>query len=104
MGEADRPEQAEVLDPARARVVVTGRVQGVFFRHSCAREAAGAGLAGWVKNRADGSVEAVFQGPRRGVEALIEWSRKGPSGAWVDGVSVEWEEPQPGEESFQVTW
>ena len=102
MGETDRPEQADVLKGVRAHVVVTGRVQGVFFRHSCAREAAAAGLAGWVRNRSDGAVEAVFQGDRAGVDALIAWARSGPSGARVEEVSIDWEDPIPGEQPFQV--
>jgi acylphosphatase len=93
MGEADRPEHAEVLNDVRARVLVSGRVQGVFFRHSCAREAIAAGLRGSVRNLPDGDVEAVFQGPKAAVEQLISWCRTGPPAARVGSVTVEWEEP-----------
>ena len=93
MGEPDRPEHAEILNDVRARVVVRGRVQGVFFRYTCSREAVAAGLKGFVRNLADGRVEAAFQGPRTAVEQLISWCRTGPPGARVGGVAVEWEEP-----------
>jgi acylphosphatase len=79
----------------RARVVVDGRVQGVFFRDSCRRQAAAAGLSGWVANRSDGRVEAVFQGAPAAVERLVEWCRHGPPRAVVTAVHVTDEEPDP---------
>lgn len=66
------------------RVVVHGRVQGVFFRDSTRRRALQRGLAGWVQNRADGAVEAVFEGSRDGVESLVDFCRNGPRGADVE--------------------
>ena len=86
---------------ARRRVVISGRVQGVFFRDSVRRRALGRGLAGWVCNRDDGRVEAVFEGEPGDVEALIEFCRSGPENAIVDGVDVSDEEPA-GEADFQV--
>jgi acylphosphatase len=86
---------------ARKRVVVSGRVQGVFFRDSCQREALAAGLSGWVRNRPDGAVEAVFEGEPPAVEAMVTWCAHGPSRARVDQVEVTDEEPQ-GERSFRV--
>jgi acylphosphatase len=92
MGEPDRPEHAEVLSgDVCARVVVSGRVQGVFFRYTCAHEARDAGLRGSVRNLPDGRVEAVFQGPKRSVERLISWCHKGPPSASVTAVTVSWE-------------
>jgi acylphosphatase len=76
-------------------------VQGVFFRSETRQRAASLGLAGWVRNLRDGSVEAVFEGERERVEAMVEWSRRGPSGAHVKDVDVAWEEPQ-GEAEFSV--
>jgi acylphosphatase len=73
---------------------VTGAVQGVFFRVSCAREARERGIDGWVRNAADGTVEAVFEGEAAGVEAMTAWCRHGPPGAWVDGVDVAEETPE----------
>lgn len=85
----------------RRRVVVTGRVQGVFYRDACRREAAAAGVAGWVRNRADGTVEAVLEGEQEGVERVVRWMRSGPSQAKVDDVWVAAEEPA-GERGFIV--
>jgi acylphosphatase len=86
----------------RVHVGVTGRVQGVFFRATCARRAVDLGLAGWVRNAADGSVEAVFEGPDEDVEAIVAWCRTGPAGARVEDVRVR-EEPPSGERGFRVT-
>lgn len=74
--------------PIARRVVVTGRVQGVFFRHSTVREAQRRGVAGWVANRSDGSVEAHFEGDPEAVEALVAFARRGPRGAEVRRVDV----------------
>ena len=78
----------------RQRVVVRGRVQGVFFRDSVRRLATGRGVAGWVRNNADGTVEAVFEGEPDAVERVVEFSRTGPRGARVDHVAVSDEQPQ----------
>jgi acylphosphatase len=82
-------------------VVVTGRVQGVFFRDSTRREAVRRGLAGWVCNRFDGAVEAVFEGPSEAVEALVEFCSRGPRGASVDDVQASYEQPE-GLTGFEV--
>lgn len=74
---------------ARARVIVTGRVQGVFFRESTRRKALELGLSGWVRNLADGSVEWVAEGEAARVEALLHWCQAGgPLMARVDRVDV----------------
>ena len=85
----------------RRRVRVAGQVQGVFFRETCRREADGAGVAGWVKNRPDGKVEAAFEGPAEAVHRLVAWCRQGPPSARVSGVNVHEEAPQ-GERRFRV--
>lgn len=72
----------------RRRVVVHGRVQGVFFRDSCRAEASRLGVAGWVRNLRDGRVEAVFEGPAAAVDAAVAWCRRGPARAVVESVSV----------------
>jgi acylphosphatase len=79
--------------PVRVRVLVGGRVQGVFFRATCTERARELGLGGWVRNRSDGRVEAVFEGDRDDVDAMVEWCRRGPQGALVDGVEIEPEVP-----------
>jgi acylphosphatase len=73
----------------RVHVVVTGRVQGVWFRDSCQREARALGVGGWVRNRMDGSVEAEFEGPSAAVERMVAWCREGPPRARVDDVAIE---------------
>ena len=80
--------------PVRRRVRATGRVQGVFFRDSTRREAERRGVAGWVRNCGDGSVEAVFEGPPDSVDALVEFARAGPGSARVEALDVEREEPE----------
>ena len=76
------------------RVVVHGRVQGVFFRESTRRRAYRAGVAGWVRNNDDGSVEALFEGDPDDVELMVRFAGIGPSGAYVDRVDVEDVEPE----------
>lgn len=85
----------------RRRVVIRGRVQGVFFRDTCRREARSRGVTGWVRNAEDGSVEAVFEGEPAAVEAMIKWSHRGPAGADVTALEVV-EEPPQGEKRFRV--
>lgn len=85
----------------RRRVVVHGLVQGVFFRDTTRRQAVQRGVAGWVRNNPDGSVEAVFEGEEADVERLVELCREGPRGARVDAVDVLREEPE-GLSGFQI--
>jgi acylphosphatase len=77
----------------RRRVVVEGRVQGVGYRISCARQAQAAGLAGSVRNLPDGRVEATFEGPSARVDELVAWCRRGPSAARVTNVRISELEP-----------
>jgi acylphosphatase len=77
----------------RRRVIVRGLVQGVFFRDSTRRLARRYGATGWVANREDGAVEAVFEGETDAVERLVAFSREGPRGAQVESVEVIEEEP-----------
>lgn len=80
----------------RVRVEVYGLVQGVFFRETTRREAEERGVTGWVRNRMDGSVEGVFEGEARDVDALVRWCHRGPISAEVEDVR-EAEEPYRGE-------
>jgi acylphosphatase len=85
----------------RARVRVRGSVQGVFFRAETHNRARSLGVAGWVRNLPDGTVEAVFEGERDRVQSMVDWCGRGPAGAQVDGVDVSWEEPD-GASGFAV--
>ena len=85
----------------RRRVTVSGQVQGVFFRDMCRRQARALAVAGWVRNRADGTVEAVLEGEPAAVEQVLAWMRTGPPGAVVSDVQVDSEEPG-GEHGFSV--
>jgi acylphosphatase len=86
----------------RRRVVVEGRVQGVFFRDSVRQRAQALGVHGRVRNRPDGTVEAVFEGPPGAVDALVRFSETGPRGARVSQVDVTDEEPE-GLDGFEVS-
>jgi acylphosphatase len=87
---------------ARSRVVVHGRVQGVWFRQSCADEARVLGLVGWVRNRPDGSVEAEVEGDAAAVGALVEWMATGPPLAVVERVERQQLTPTGAESTFAV--
>ena len=78
----------------RRRVVVHGRVQGVFFRDTARRMAQSRGLGGWVRNTPEGTVEAVFEGEPEAVESMVAWCGEGPRGALVERVEVTAEEPE----------
>jgi acylphosphatase len=81
-------------EPVRRRVVVSGHVQGVFFRDTTRREAVRRGVSGWVSNRPDGVVEAVFEGDPAAVEEMVSFCSAGPRGADVRDVSVTQEPPE----------
>jgi acylphosphatase len=83
--------QAEII---RRRVVIHGRVQGVFFRDSTRQRASAHGVAGWARNRSDGSVEVVLEGPREAVERVLRFLETGPPQAQVDAVDVSEEEAE----------
>jgi acylphosphatase len=87
--------------PVRVRVVVTGRVQGVFFRDSCRDSARRERVGGWVRNRADGAVEAEFEGMPDAVDRVVTWCRTGPAPARVDAVEVEMVPPL-GDQRFRI--
>jgi acylphosphatase len=88
----------------QARVRVGGRVQGVYFRYSVQDEARRRGVAGWVRNTRDGRVEAVFEGKREAVGALVAFCHRGPPAARVEQVEVTWEEPEGAFRGFSVRY
>jgi acylphosphatase len=88
-------------EPVRRRVVVHGHVQGVFFRGTVQREAQRRGVTGWVTNRSDGAVEAVFEGSPDAVNAMVDFCKSGPRGADVADVEASEERPE-GLAEFEV--
>lgn len=86
----------------RAHIIVRGRVQGVFYRASAQREGARLGLHGWVRNRHDGAVEAVAEGPADDVRAFVEWCRQGPPLARVRELELTEDEPAGLAEGFLI--
>ncbi len=86
----------------RAHVFVTGSVQGVFFRYETLAMAMQRKVTGWVKNLRDGRVEAIFEGEKEAVEAMIDFCRRGPPGAVVTGVNIVWKEPTGEFSQFQI--
>jgi acylphosphatase len=83
--------------PVRVHAVVSGRVQGVWYRESCRREAVRLGVTGWVRNTADGRVEIEAEGARAAVDALLDWARRGPAQAEVAAVAVDDRPPAAGQ-------
>ncbi|KPJ76911.1 MAG: acylphosphatase [Deltaproteobacteria bacterium SG8_13] len=93
-----------MADKVRAHAIITGIVQGVFFRIETQRAAELRGVAGWVRNKRDGSVEAVFEGDSKDVNAVLDWCRQGPARAVVHDVVVEWQEYTGEYGGFDVTY
>jgi acylphosphatase len=89
------------MTPVRRRIVVHGHVQGVFFRDTARRLAERHGVAGWIRNNRDGTVEATFEGEPDAVERLVDFCRKGPRGARVGSIDVREETPE-GTAGFHV--
>jgi len=76
---------------ARVHMIISGRVQGVFFRANTKSKAQSLNLSGWVKNLSDGSVEVVAEGPHDILADFVRWCHRGPAAATVDGIDIEWE-------------
>lgn len=89
-------------DLQRARVRVSGQVQGVFFRDSTRQKAEELGLAGWVRNMPDGQVEALFEGPSEKVQEIVRWCKEGPQRASVENVDTDFESAGGDLEGFEV--
>lgn len=90
-----------MADHKRVHLLISGQVQGVGFRAATEQMAHNAGVRGWVRNRTDGRVEAVFEGTAPVVESMVRWCHQGPPTAQVEKVE-RWEEPVDGVRSFQV--
>jgi acylphosphatase len=92
------------MGKVRAHVFIEGSVQGVFFRANTREEASLLGLTGWVRNCWDGRVEAVFEGEREKVERVIAWCKKGPPGAMVRDVEINWEQATGEYDTFSIEY
>ena len=90
-------------EPVRAELLISGRVQGVFYRASAQQEAQRLGLVGEIANLPDGRVEAIVEGPRESVEEFIAWCRRGPPSAKVENVTVRWSTARGEFRTFMVT-
>lgn len=86
----------------QARLIISGMVQGVFYRATCQEVAQGYGLKGWVRNLQTGQVEVLAQGEKEKIEKLIGWCKKGPSGAKVIDVKVDWQETSEQLSNFEI--
>ncbi|MFC1549107.1 acylphosphatase [Candidatus Omnitrophota bacterium] len=92
------------MDNARAHVIVSGMVQGVFFRADAREQARELSLTGWVKNCWGGNLEVVLEGNKKDIEKMIDWLHTGPPSARVEEVKVEWEEPTGEFDTFFVNY
>lgn len=92
-----------MTEKVRAHIIISGIVQGVFFRVETQRAAQRYGVSGWVRNKSDGTVEAVIEGERHKVDDMLNWCRKGPPRAVVSQVDVEWGDYTGAMADFRVT-
>jgi acylphosphatase len=93
-----------MADLARVQAIISGRVQGVFYRARTRDQALARGLTGWVRNLPDGRVAAVFEGDREKIESMLAWCRIGPSYAAVDEVLTDWQPYQGEFQDFSITY
>lgn len=91
-------------EKARAHLIISGRVQGVFFRAETRRAAGVYGVSGWVRNLPDGTVEALIEGKKNDVVSLINWCKKGPPASHVDNVTVDWQDYEGAFNAFDVRY
>ncbi len=87
----------------RASIIISGKVQGVFYRSNAKRKAEGLNLTGWAKNRSDGKVEILAEGEEEGLKEFIKWCYNGSEGARVEGVEIKWKDIEKGKfERFEI--
>ena len=91
-------------EKTRCHVLVSGRVQGVFFRQNTRERARALGLKGWVRNTEDGKVEAVFEGEREKIEKILEWMKVGPILARVENLEIKWEDFKNEFKDFEIRY
>jgi acylphosphatase len=93
-----------MTEKGRVHIFVSGRVQGVFFRENTRRLAKSLGIKGWVRNLADGRVKAVFEGEKESLQKMVDWAKKGPALARVNGVEISWEKYQAEFIDFEIRY
>jgi acylphosphatase len=89
---------------AKAHVLISGQVQGVFFRDATRKKAEDLRITGWVRNLPDGRVEVLFEGEKEAIDKIIEWTKKGPDSARVEDIKVKWEEYKDEFSSFAIKY
>ena len=93
-----------MAEKLRVNIIVSGKVQGVYFREKTREKAEEFGVFGWVRNLSDGRVEAVFEGEKDKAEEMVEWARKGPFWAKVNGLEASWEEYKGEFSNFEIRY
>ena len=91
-------------DMIRAQVIVSGRVQGVFFRQNTLKKAKELAVFGWVRNLMDGRVEVVFEGEKGRVERMVDWLKQGPVGARVEHIEIDWQDYRGEFKTFEIRY
>ena len=91
-------------EKVRAHIIFSGFVQGVFFRANTRKKAKELEVTGWIKNSPSGKVEAVFEGERDRIQKIIEWAKKGPQGAQVDDLELDWQEYRDEFNNFEIKY
>lgn len=90
------------MEKVRVHILISGRVQGVFFRDNTRKQAQKMGVFGWVRNLEDNRVEAVFESEKEKVEKILEWAKKGPMFARVDNIDIQWQEYKNEFQNFEI--
>jgi len=93
-----------MTEKIRVHIFVSGLVQRVFFRANTVETARKLGITGWVRNSPNGQVEAIFEGDRENIQKMIEWAKKGPPSAQVDGIKVDWQEYKGEFNNFEIRY
>ncbi len=93
-----------MASPARIHMLVSGQVQGVYFRENTRKKAEELGISGWVQNMLDGRVEIVAEGNKEKLEELARWAKQGPAFAKVEEFQTDWQEYKGGLEEFQIRY
>jgi len=93
-----------MTEKIRVHIFVSGLVQRVFFRANTVETARKLGITGWVRNSPNGQVEAIFEGDRENIQKMIEWAKKGPPSAKVDGIKVDWQEYKGEFNNFEIRY